>query len=124
MGGAAGDELDRVDGPSRAGGLGSPPHTLVIATSAGRHSDYYLLVHEDILISVLDIGGSVNPKVRADMVFFETASGGAMFSVGSINWMGSLSHNGYQNSVSQITRNVLSRFLDPEPFVPPTPDAA
>jgi N,N-dimethylformamidase len=122
MGGAAGDELDRVDSPFRAGGLGSPPHSLILATSAGKHSDYYLLVHEDILISILDIGGSVNPKVRADIVFFETAAGGAMFSVGSINWMGSLSHNGYQNNVSQITRNVLSRFLDPKPFVPPTPD--
>ena len=33
-------------------GLGSPLHLLVLATSAGRHSDYYLLVHEDMLISV------------------------------------------------------------------------
>ena len=117
MGGAAGDEVDRADS-----GLGSPLHLLVLATSAGRHSDYYLLVHEDMLMSVPGIGGSVNPKVRADMVFFETPAGGAMFSVGSISWMGSLSHNGYRNSVSQITRNVLSRFLDPEPFVPPIPD--
>jgi N,N-dimethylformamidase len=42
--------------------------------------------------------------------------GGAVFSVGSIAWAGSLFHNKYQNNVSQITGNVLRRFLDPEPF--------
>ena len=31
-----------------------------------------------------------------------------MFSVGSINWLGSLSHNGYENNVSTITENVPS----------------
>ncbi|WZB64428.1 N,N-dimethylformamidase beta subunit family domain-containing protein [Achromobacter xylosoxidans] len=42
--------------------------------------------------------------------------GGAVFSTGSIAWAGSLSHNGYDNNVSRIMRNVLNRFLDPEPF--------
>ena len=41
-GGAAGTELDIVDTM-----LGSPPHTLVGATSAGRHTEAYLLVMED-----------------------------------------------------------------------------
>ncbi len=41
-GGAAGTELDIVDTM-----LGSPPHTLVVATSAGRHTEGYLLVMED-----------------------------------------------------------------------------
>jgi N,N-dimethylformamidase len=51
------------------------------------------------------------------MVFFETQSGGAVFSTGSIAWAGSLSHNGYRNNVAQISRNVLRRFLDPTPFI-------
>jgi N,N-dimethylformamidase len=43
--------------------------------------------------------------------------GGAVFSTGSIAWIGSLSHNGYDNNVSRITENVLRRFSDPQPFV-------
>jgi N,N-dimethylformamidase len=50
------------------------------------------------------------------MVFFAIPDGGAVFSVGSMAWAGSLSHNGYQNNVSRITGNVLRRFLDPKPF--------
>ena len=60
--------------------------------------------------------GGANPAVRADMVFYEGSSGGAVFSVGSIAWSGSLSHDGYDNNVSRITRNVLRRFLDRTPF--------
>ena len=56
--------------------------------------------------------------VRADMTFFEHPGGGAVFSVGSISWTGSLSHNQYENNVSRITENVLRRFLDQAPFVP------
>jgi len=50
------------------------------------------------------------------MVFFETPSGGAAFATGSIACAGSLSHDDYRNNVAQISRNVLSRFLDPAPF--------
>ena len=63
-----------------------------------------------------DLSGSQHANVRADMTFFETAAGGAVFSVGSIAWCGSLSHNRYDNNVSRITGNVLRRFLDPTPF--------
>lgn len=49
------------------------------------------------------------------MVFFETPNGGAVFNTGSIAWAGSLSHNGYANNLSTITRNVLRRFRDPSP---------
>jgi hypothetical protein len=55
-------------------------------------------------------------RVRADIVFFETAAGGAVFSTGSIAWCCALSHNGYHNNVSRLTGNVLRRFLDPKPF--------
>jgi N,N-dimethylformamidase len=57
--------------------------------------------------------------VRADMLFFETPSGGAVFSTGSIAWAASLAHAGYNNEVAHITGNVLRRFLDPAPFEMP-----
>ena len=63
--------------------------------------------------------GGGSPKVRADMTFFETPGGGAVFSVGSIAWGGSLPHDGYENNVARISENVLRRFLDPRPFAMP-----
>jgi N,N-dimethylformamidase len=105
MGGAAGDEIDRLDYT-----LGTPPHALLLATSSLRHSDYYQYAVEDLLALVPDQGGTKNPGVRADMVFFETPNEGAVFSVGSINWCGSLPYNKYDNNVSRVTENVLRRF--------------
>jgi N,N-dimethylformamidase beta subunit-like protein/concanavalin A-like lectin/glucanase superfamily protein len=107
LGGAAGDEIDRFDAL-----LGSPTHALIVATSAGRHTDYYQVTSEDVPIIVPGQGGTESPKVRADMVFFETPNGGAVFSVGSINWLGSLAWNQFDNNVSRITENVLRRFMD------------
>jgi len=52
----------------------------------------------------------VNPDVRADMTYVAGSNGSAVFSVGSINWCGSLSHNGYDNSVSRVTENVIRLF--------------
>ena len=113
--GAAGLELDHVDRL-----LGSPPNTLVLASSTG-HSDIYQVVAEEILINYPGTGGTVSPLVKADLVFYETAAGGAVFSTGSIAWAGSLSHNGYDNNVSRIMRNVLNRFLTPSPSSPGPP---
>ena len=48
--------------------------------------------------------------IRADMVYFEAPNGGAVFSVGSIVFCGSLSHDGYNNNISQLLGNVLTRF--------------
>jgi N,N-dimethylformamidase len=106
MNGAAGDEIDRVDRD-----LGTPPHALRLATSQGRHSDYYMLAVEEIPIPTNRVHGRDNPLIRADMVYFETPNGGAVFSVGSMSWSGSLSHNRYDNNVSRVTENVLRRFL-------------
>jgi len=44
----------------------------------------------------------------AEMVIFDTRSGGSVFSVGSINYVASLL---VDNAVSKITENVLKRFL-------------
>ena len=106
MGGAAGDELDRLDHR-----LGTPQHAFLLASSTG-HSDHYQKMLEDIqeLKSERVYRGSGNPDVRADMVYFETMQDGAVFSVGSISWCGSLSHNHYDNNVSRITENILKKF--------------
>ena len=109
--GAAGLEVDRAD-PH----LGTPPHALVLATSQGVHTDLYLLVCEELLATYPGLGGTENPLVRADMVFYETPNGGAVWSTGSIAWAGSLSHNDYDNNVSRITNNVVKRFVDPQPL--------
>jgi N,N-dimethylformamidase len=114
-GGAAGLELDRYD---RA--LGSPPHALLLASSEN-HTATYLLVVEDILFNFLGTDGTQNELVRADLVFFETPNGGAVFSASSMAWAGSLFHNNYDNNVSRITDNVLRRFTDPAPFDIPAP---
>jgi hypothetical protein len=45
------------------------------------------------------------------MVYYETNGGGAVFSVGSINWYPSLAWDGYKNNVAQLTLNVIEEFL-------------
>lgn len=112
-GGAAGLELDRADMR-----LGTPNHALVVAASEG-HSDIYLVVAEEVNVTTPDITGTQHDLVRADLTFYETPSGGAVFATGSIAWCGSLSHNGYDNNVSRMTGNVLRRFMDETPFEMP-----
>jgi N,N-dimethylformamidase len=100
MGGAAGDEVDRADL-----GLGTPPQAMVLATAM--LSAYYSVLLEDRISwrSDRDQG-----EPRADMTYLENAAGGAVFSVGSMSWLGSLSHDQYANNVSRVTANVLRRF--------------
>ena len=112
-GGAAGMEVD-----CHSLALGSPEHALVLASSA-RHSEAHVLVVEEMLFNFMGSTGNVCPQVRADLVFFETVGGGAVFSVGSIAWAGALSCNGYDNNVSRLTANVVARFLDETPFALP-----
>ena len=60
------------------------------------------------------------PATGADAtVFFEHPGGGAVFSPGSIAFVRSLAHKGYDNNIARLTRNVLRRFLDPAPFTMP-----
>ena len=113
-GGAAGLELDAVDHA-----LGTPEHVLVLASSE-RYTDVYLMTPEDMLDPVPGLGGTEADIIRSDMVFFETANGGAVFSTGSIAWAGSMAWNGYNNHVAVITSNVLRRFLNPKPFAFPS----
>ncbi|WP_405435921.1 hypothetical protein OG373_04200 [Streptomyces avidinii] len=114
MNGASGDELDRCDL-----GLGSPPNTAVLATSQ-RHSDYYQLAVEDVLMLSPGLGGSECKDVRSDMVVVEQPAGGAVFSVGSVCFTGSLPWNGCQNNVSRLVRNVLDNFQSRDSKQAPT----
>ena len=113
LGGAAGLELDATDKA-----LGTPAHALVLASSTG-HSNVYFLTVEEMMSTHPATDGLDNPLVRAELVFFETPSGGAVFATGSISWAASLSHQSYRNNVAKITHNVVQRFLDPAPFDAP-----
>ena len=112
-GGAAGDELDRADYS-----LGTPGHALIVARSE-KHSRTYNLAPEETLFHHPMINGEEAPGCTADIVFYECPNGGAVFSVGSIAWAGSLNHNGYGNNISRITENVVRRFAEDTPFEMP-----
>ena len=107
-GGAAGQEIDRFDAA-----LGSPPHAVILATATEFGPDMVRVKEEfegSVFLSPDD------PLVRADVVFYETQNGGAVFSVGSISWFGALARENYSNDVARITANVIRRFIDPAPF--------
>jgi N,N-dimethylformamidase len=107
-GGAAGFELDRADHR-----LGTPPNTIVVASSEGHDLGRFTLVPEEMLTDVTTWPGEPKDKlIRADMVYFEAPNGGAVFSVGSITFCGSLPHNNFDNDISRIVDNVLRRFRD------------
>jgi len=106
MNGAAGDELDRADVT-----LGTPPGAVIIGSSFG-HTDYYQRAVEEVNAALKGShGGTNDPEVHADLVFFETPEGGSVFSVGSIAWTAALLVDGGSNGVSQLTANVLNRAL-------------
>ncbi|PHZ85106.1 N,N-dimethylformamidase beta subunit family domain-containing protein [Paremcibacter congregatus] len=105
--GAAGFEVDGASFDK-----GTPSHALIVARSTDFGKPWHFM-----------LGGLEREEFaprfampRADMTFFETSKGGAVFSVGSMSYIGSLSHAGYDNNISQITLNVLSRFMDKKPF--------
>jgi N,N-dimethylformamidase len=111
--GAAGLEIDAYDAR-----LGSPPHALVVASSEN-HSNAFLLVNEEMMSNFRGVDGTTNPRVHADIVFFETKQGGAVFATGSICFIASLAHDGCDNSVSRLTRNAVLRFIDERKFTLP-----
>jgi N,N-dimethylformamidase len=106
--GAAGLELDAYD-PS----LGSPAEALVLASSED-HTLTYMLT--DGTLPNPASSGAESPRVRADIVYYVTPANGAVFSVGSIAWCGSLWSNRGQNNVARITENVLRRFSGDGPL--------
>jgi N,N-dimethylformamidase len=112
-GGVVGFEIDKFNP-----GSGAPRHILHLATNEPLHPKI-----EDVKVGTLPLTIAYHPApddmwAGADVVFFETPNGGAMFSTGTICWFSSTLENGFDNDVAQITRNVITRFLDPAPFPP------
>jgi N,N-dimethylformamidase len=111
-GGAAGLELDRYDLE-----FGTPHNAYLLARSEG-HTNLMLQVNEEIHFAVRGYygGGTENPQVRADMIYYKTPNDGALFAPGSLSWCGSLSHDNYSNNVSRILENVIHGFLKDGPL--------
>jgi N,N-dimethylformamidase len=104
-GGAAGFELDRTDAT-----LGTPEGTAVLARSTNLPAGF-APAHEEMLTEAIPLsGGTVADIVRADMIYRENSRGGAVFSVGSITFCGSLwDGKAFQGPVSRILENIVCR---------------
>ncbi|MDF1749596.1 MAG: N,N-dimethylformamidase large subunit [Alphaproteobacteria bacterium] len=103
--GAAGYELDRYD-PL----LGSPETAIIVAKSEA-HASTYVVAPEEMLTHVSTTTGDPPADlIRSDIVYFNTPSGGAVFSVGSITFCGSLPCNNYDNGISRLLENVVRHF--------------
>ncbi len=109
FGGAAGSEIDSADFAT-----GTPPHALIVAEATDFGADYHW-VNEEFQHTHSAVNGETCPDVRCDMVFYETPNNGAVFSVSSIAFAGSLSHNNYDNNVSRLLGNVMRRFISDQP---------
>lgn len=105
-GGAAGFEIDQA-----CPGLGTQDFVTVVAVSEG-HGPSFFHTYEEMLLPDLFIGG---PRpyggMRSNIVYGRNNKGGGLFSVGSITFCGSLSHNFYDNNVSRLIDNCLKKFL-------------
>lgn len=110
-GGAAGHELDRADTS-----LGTPPHAIIVGRAVledptyqpvneERYDHTWPAAREDI--------------IRSDLTFFETPNGGAVFSVGSMNFIGALPIDNYDSVAARLITNIVKRFASPAPFPAP-----
>jgi N,N-dimethylformamidase len=103
-------EIDRYDHA-----LGSPEGAHVLASSEPL-TDNATYVQEELLVVHPGTGGTQHPDVRADMVFFKTDGGGAVFSASSIAWGSALPWNNYDNDVSRLMANIIDAFSAEEPL--------
>lgn len=108
-GGAAGHELDRADVR-----LGTPPHAIIIGRAVVEDPTYqpvneerrdhtWPAAREDI--------------IRSDLTFFETPNNGAVFSVGSMNFIGALPIDNYDSVAARLITNIVKRFANPAPWI-------
>lgn len=107
--GAAGIEVDKA-----SYAYGTPRHALILASSLDFDRPWGVQGGTNIPRYNL-----ITPSPKAQITFFETPAGGAVFSVGSMAYVGALAHNDYDNDISRLTLNVLQRFADPAPFEMP-----
>jgi len=75
----------------------------------------FMLVPEEQLTHLTNVSGGPEDDIRrADMVYFNVEGGGSVFSVGSITFCGCLPWNKFENNISRILLNVLSKQLGKE----------
>jgi len=112
--GAAGFELDRID-PALSDGLNLAEGTeiTVLAHSYDTANDFMLVPEEQLTHLTNLSGGPEDQAKRADMIYLTTEGGGQVFAVGSITFCGSLPWNNYDNNISRLLSNVLTRFIGP-----------
>ncbi len=105
-GGAAGFELDRAE-PM----LGTPDNAVILARSENPLPSFFTVL-EEWLSNVISMNGEpIADLARGEIVYFDTPSGGAVFSVGSITFCGSLWRNGgFEGPISRLLENVVRRF--------------
>jgi N,N-dimethylformamidase len=115
-GGAAGHELDRAD--TR---LGTPHHAIIIGRAVLTDPTYQP-VNEERYDHTWP--AAREEIIRSDLTFFETPNGGAVFSVGSMNFIGALPVDGYNNVAALLVTNIVRRFADSKPFQAPKPSTA
>jgi N,N-dimethylformamidase len=104
-GGAAGFEIDQT-----ATDLGTPAYVTVVAYS-DNHDASFVTVPEELLLNRMVGKTRVHSGIRAHMICGFGPHGGGLFAAGSICFLGSLYHNGYDNDISRIVENCLRRFL-------------
>ncbi|NRF67753.1 N,N-dimethylformamidase large subunit [Aquincola sp. S2] len=103
-GGAAGFELDATSAAD-----GTPAGTQVLARSEGHGPGFGPALDAVLSHTMTRDRGAVEPSIRAEITYRDTAWGGSVFTVGSITFCGSLSHDGYRNDMSTLLRNYLVR---------------
>ena len=104
--GAAGFELDHMDHS-----LGTPQNTVLLAQSVTRDNGFMLVPEEQLTHLTNLSGGTAKDAMHADMVLIDYPSGGSVFSTGSITFCGSLPWNNFDNDVSRLLKNVMTRAL-------------
>lgn len=106
-GAAAGDEFDRADST-----LGTPPGTIILAASKDHPNEAQRAAEELLQLFHGSSSGPNDPDIRADMVYFDTPGGGAVFSSSAIAFIASLLINDGNNTSSRALRNVMEHFLE------------
>ena len=104
--GAAGFELDHMDQR-----IGTPDNAVLLARSVTRDTGF-MLVPEEQLTHLTNLSGTSEGDAKhADMIYTEYPGGGSVFATGSITFCGCLPWNDYDNNVSRLLQNVLTRYL-------------
>ena len=86
----------------------------MLARSEGHQAHFVAVPEEHLSHTASWSGEPFDALIRAEIVFFEAPNNGAVLSVGSITFCGSLLHNGGDNNISRLLANVIDRFMDPD----------